>query len=245
MIIAPIDVVQPIVVAGILGFQTWFVQLVGVIIFMFVGLFVFIKMYDGYKHEQNVKKTTMPNGITRKINGVFITEGQTGYERICDCDMDTAKIPEKEKKKGAIGTMTAPKVTSQRIPDYYLYPGYGVQVFWPKGARLRQQVQIMQFFYRENYPFPTFGWKELSDEERTTMTGILANIQADQGVANAVVTEVQQKFEAFTRALKELWAWRPMRYVIYGILALIAINIFITFRVYSVVISIARVIIGG
>jgi len=246
MTIIPIDSLQPIVVhAGILGFKTWVVQLVGGVVFMFVCLFVFTKMYDNYKREQNIKKTTMPDGKTRKINGVFITEGDTSYERICDSDMNTAEIKEKNKKTPVLGSISAPKVTSQRIPTYYLVSGYGKQIFWPKGAKLSQQVQVMQFFYRENYPFPCFAWNELSEEERTTMTGILANIQADQGVANAVVTEVQQKFEAFTRALKELWAWRPMRYVLFAILGASAVGIVLTFMVYKVVIAIARVVVGG
>lgn len=245
MIIAPIDLVQPIVHAGILGFKTWVVQLVGGVVLLFVFLFVFTKMYDNYKREQNIKKTTMPDGKTRKINGVFITEGDTSYERICDSDMNTAEIKEKNKKTPVIGSITAPKVTSQRIPTYYLVSGYGKQIFWPKGAKLAQQVQVMQFFYRENYPFPCFAWNELSEEERTTMTGILANIQADQGVANAVVTEVQQKFEAFTRALKELWAWRPMKWVLFGILALVLLGDFLIFRALNMISVIGRVIVGG
>lgn len=217
-----------VVFAGIMGLKPWAFLLVMFIV-MAGGLIVFTSMWDSRKRMQNLKKTTMPDGKTGKVNAVFITEGKGSYERICDVWMNEAEVKEGGKKTKTIGTINAPNVASQRIPKYYLVAKYMFQIDWPKNAKKSQQTKIMQVFYRENYSLPAFSFEELSGEERTAMTAILTSISSDQNVANAVVTEIQQKFDAFTKAVNKLKGLNMMLYILVAIAGIALFGLFYSY----------------
>jgi len=233
---------SPIIPPAILGLQPWAFLLIVFIAFIAI-IYVGTIVLDSRKRTQNLKKTVMPDGKTRKVNAVFITEGQQAYERICEVWMNEAEVKDKGSKVKTIGQLTAPAVASQRIPKYYLVSKYMYQIRWPKNAKASQQTEIMQVFYRENFSFPGFSFEELSKDERVAMTAILTSISADQNVANAVVTEIQQKFDAFTKAINKLKGLQLILYVA-GAGAIIGLfNLIISFRGYSVV-SIIRKFFG-
>lgn len=214
MIIVPLSMLQTgIVSAGIMGLKPW-AFLVIMFIVMAGVLIIVTRLWDSHKQNQNRKKTTMPDGKTKKVNAVFIAEGKRSYENICDVWMNEAEVKEQGKKAKTIGTINAPNIASQRIPKYYLVAEYMFQIDWPKNTKRSQQIEIMQVFYRENYSLPAFSFEELSGEERTAMTAILTSISSDQNVANAVVTEIQQKFEAFTKAVNKLKSLNMMLYIL-------------------------------
>jgi len=224
---------------AIMGLQPWAFFLIFFIIIAGI-LVIFSTMWDSHKQKQNKKKTTMPDGRTRKVNAVFITEGRGSYERICDVWMNEAEVKEQGKKVKTIGTINAPNVASQRIPKYYLRDNYMFQIDWPKNAKPSQQTQIMQVSYRENFSLPAFSWEELSGEERAAMTAILTSISSDQNVANAVVTEIQQKFDAFTKAVAKLKSLNMMLYILVAIAAISLFNLFYEFQGHSLLVAIKR-----
>lgn len=189
--------------AGIFGLQPW-AFLIIVIIVMAGGMYLYNLLYSKMRYDKNLKLVTMPDGKTLRMNGIFITATGHSYERLCDIDMHEVAIKNDKSIKRANGVMFAPKVTTQRIPQYYIHPDFVHSVMWPKNTKANQQISISQAIYRENYPLPAFSYKDMSDTERTEMTSILAGLSADQNVANAVVTEIQQKFDAFTKAVKQL-----------------------------------------
>jgi NADH:ubiquinone oxidoreductase subunit 3 (subunit A) len=231
-IIAPLDSLVTIYPA-IMGLKPWAFLLVVFLVFVVV-LYVLTVILDSRKRNQNVKKTTMPDGKTRKTNAVFITEGRGAYEELCNVWMNEAEVKEQGKKVKTVGTVDAPKVASQRIPKYYLVAEYMFQIRWPKNAKKSQQTEIMQVFYRENYSLPAFSFNELSGEERTAMTAILTSISSDQNVANAVVTEIQQKFDTFTKAINKL---KNLNMILYIVFAIAVVSLFIlvyTFQDHSI-----------
>jgi hypothetical protein len=211
-----------IVYPAIMGLKPWAFLLV-VFAVMVGALYVIMVILDSRKRMQNVKKTTMPDGKTRKTNAVFITEGRGAYEELCNVWMNEAEVKEQGKKVKTVGTVDAPKIASQRIPKYYLVAEYMFQIRWPKNAKKSQQTEIMEVFYRENYSLPAFSFNELSGEERTAMTAILTSISSDQNVANAVVTEIQQKFDTFTKAINKL---KNLNMILYILFAVAVISLF-------------------
>ena len=224
---------------AIMGLQPWAFFLVLFIITAAILYLVSI-VWDSRKRSLNTKKTTMPDGKTRRVNAVFITEGRGSYEELCDVWMNEAEIKESGKKMKTIGTMNAPSVTSQKIPKYYLRDNCMFQTRWPKNAKKVQQVEIMQVFYRENYSLPGFSFEELSGEERAAMTAILTSISSDQNVANAVVTEIQQKFDTFTKAVAKLKGLNTMLYILVAIAAISLFTLFYEFQDHSLLVSIKR-----
>lgn len=237
-IVAPVDALLT-TNPSIMGLQPWAFFLILFIIFAGL-LYVVSIIWDSRKQTQNKKKTTMPDGRTRKVNAVFITEGRGSYERICDVWMNEAEVKEGAKKYKTIGEIKAPHVASQRIPKYYLRDNYMFQIDWPKNAKPAQQTQIMQVSYRENFSLPAFSWEELSGEERAAMTAILTSISSDQNVANAVVTEIQQKFDTFTKAVAKLKSLNIMLYILVAIAAISLFNLFYEFQGHSLLITIKR-----
>lgn len=219
---------------AIWGFQPWFLLLVAFLVL--VGIFwVITIVLDSRKRNQNIKKTMMPDGKTRKVNGVWITEGRGSYEELCDVWMNEAEVKEQGKRVKIIGTLGTPKnVASQRIPKYYLMAKYMFQIRWPKNAKRTQQTEIMEAFYRENYSLPGFSFEELSGEERTAMTAILTSISSDQNVANAVVTEIQQKFEAFTKAINKLKTLSMQLYILIVVAAVSLFTLVYVFQAYGI-----------
>ena len=192
--------------AGIMGLQP-----VAFFIILFIIAFGLLYLYnllnDKMKHDRNLKRVTMVNANgskTLRMNGIFVTATGYSYERLCDVDMHEVAIKGDKNLKKASGILMAPNVSTQRIPQYYIHTKFVQTIMWPKNARETQQVSISQAIYRENISLPGFSYEEMTETDRMEMTAKLSGISADQNVANAVVTEIQQKFDAFTKAVKEL-----------------------------------------
>ncbi len=236
--VIPLDSLATVYPA-IMGLKPWAFLLVFFLV-MVIALYIITVIMDSRKRMQNVKKTTMPDGKTRKTNAVFITEGRGAYEELCNVWMNEAEVKEQGKKVKTVGTVDAPKVASQRIPKYYLVAEYMFQIRWPKNAKKSQQTEIMQVFYRENYSLPAFSFNELSGEERTAMTAILTSISSDQNVANAVVTEIQQKFDTFTKAINKLKNLNMILYIVFAIAVISLFTLVYQFRAYSILTTIKQ-----
>ena len=132
MTIIPLEPQLPIIL-GIMGLKPWVFFL---ILFIVVGggLIAFTSMWDSHKRSQNIKKTTMPDGRTRRILGVFCTANSEAYETLCDFSVGEV-IPPGTKTK-ASGSVTKPSKGNHRIPLYYTLPDFCFKTSWPKGCLL-------------------------------------------------------------------------------------------------------------
>lgn len=242
MTIIPLE--TQLVTLGIMGLKPWAFLLVMFIVFA-GGLIAFTMMWDSHKQTQNRKLTMMPDGKTRKILGVFVAPGKTAYEVICSVTLGEVYPNPKDKKVKAIGTLDAPNVLEQRIPKYFILDKFCFQTMWPKGAKQAQQVEIMEAFYRENFSLPALSYEEMDTEERVKVTALLTGISSDQSFSNAVVTEVQQKFTEFTKAVAKL---KNLQLIL--IMAAVAcllglFNLFYNFQAFEVLNSIKKFFLGG
>ena len=229
------------IVLGIMGLKPWAFFLIFFIV-VAGGLIAFTSMWDSHKRSQNMKKTTMPDGRTRKILGVFCTANSEAYEVLCDVDMGEI-IPPGTKVK-ASGKVAKPSMGDHRIPLYYTLPDFCFKTPWPKGAKKAQQVDIMEAFYVENFQLPRLSYKEWSEKELIEKTAILGAISSDQSFSNAVVTEIQQKFTEFTKAVAKLKNLQLILYIV-AIGALIGVfNLFLSFQGYSILTSIGQFFLG-
>lgn len=236
MIILPLsETMQNVHYAGIFGLQpiAFFIIL---FIVVFVGLYLYGQLNDKIKRDQYLKMVTMPDGKTLRMNAIFITATGQGYEKICDVDMHEVSVKDKDKNiKKASGIMLPPKVATQRIPQYYIHPKFIHTILWPKNRRQTQQISISEAIYRENFPLPAFSYEEMTEHERIEMTAKLAGASADQNVADAVIAEIQQKFDAFTKAVQKL---KSLQWVLLGVFVAVivgAINVILTFQTYNLV----------
>lgn len=225
--------------AGIFGLQpiAFFIL---VFILLFIGFYIWSKLKDKWLYDRYLKMATMPDGKTLRMNGIFVTATGEAYEKLCDIDMHEVVIRGEKNIKKASGLMFAPKVTTQRIPQYYIHPDFIHSIMWPKNRKTVQQIRISEAIYRENYPLPAFSYKEMSETERLEMTSILAGISADQNVANAVVTEIQQKFDAFTKAVKELKNLKLILLLVFVNIVVGAVGALLAFQTYNGVSIIAK-----
>jgi hypothetical protein len=223
MVIAPFSNLQSSVVM-ILGLKPW--AFFGIFFIVMVGIFIiYTRLWDGYKQGQNRKK------MKGKILGVFVTADRKSYETPCGVDMHEV-YPTKDKKVKAIGTITGSSIGKgqHRIPQYYIRPEFCFLVFWPKGAKLAQQVEIMETFYRENFSLPALCYEDMSSDERVKITALMNQMSADQNVADAQLTEVQGREAAFTKALARL---NSLKYLNYFLIAIGAIGIFTLFYAFQ------------
>jgi predicted small secreted protein len=235
MIIIPIQESNLFVkFAGIFGLQPW-AFLIIFLVLCFGGLYIYSLLNDKLKHDRYLKMVTMPDGKTMRINGIFIQSTRRAYEKLCDVDMHEVNIKGDKKIKDVSGLMFAPKVTTQRIPQYYVDSKCVQDIRWPKTAKATQQVSIGEIIYRENIPYPAFSYEEMTKEERVEQTAILSGISADQNVANAVVTEIQQKFDAFTKAVRELKNIKLILLLVFVNIIVGAVGALLAFQSYNVV----------
>jgi len=218
---------------GIMGLKPWAFFLI-LFIIAFGAMFVLTITWDSHKRSQNIKKTTMPDGVTRKILGVFVTANKEAYEVLCNVVLGEVKPDSKMKKVKPSGTIDAPSAEGQRIPKYFILPQYCFKTAWPKGAKKAQQVEVMESFYAENIPLPRLSYEDISMEERERVTATLADLSSDQNFANAVITEMQQKFADFTKAVKEIKNLRMILYIA-AAGALIGLgNLIFTYQGYNI-----------
>lgn len=232
MIIAPLVNLQlPIV--NIMGLKPWAFFLIFFIV-LAGGLIVLTSMWDSHKRTQNRKKTTMPDGMTRKILGVFVTANSDAYEMICNTTLGEVLPDPKNKKLKASGIMEAPTKASQRIPKYFILPQFCFKTSWPKGAKKSQQVEIMESFYRENFSLPALSYEDMTAEERENITALMVDISTDQNFANTVVTAVEQRFAEFTKAVAKMKNLSIMLYILCAIAGITLFTLFYTYMGYKI-----------
>jgi len=240
MTIVPLE--PEFVVLGIAGLKPWAFFLIFFIV-VAGGLIAFTSVWDSRKREKNRKLTTMPDGRTRRILGVFCTANSEAYEVLCDFELGEVTPPGSKEK--ASGKFVAPSKGNHTIPLYYTLPDFCFKTPWPKGAKPTQQIDIMESFYIENFQLPRLSYKQWTEKEMIEKTATLGATSADQSFSNAVVTEVQQKFTEFTKAVAKL---KNLQLIL--ILAAIGcllglFNLFYNFQGYTVLIAIRKFFLGN
>lgn len=224
MIIIPFSNLQTHVVQ-IMGLQPW--AFFGLFFIVVVGIMIiFTRMWDGYKQEKNRKK------MKGKILGVFVTADRKSYEIPCSVDMHEV-YPTKDKKVKAIGTITGSSIGKgeHRVPQYYIRPEFCFLVFWPKGAKASQQIEVMETFYRENFSLPALCYEEMSVEERVKITALMNQMSADQNVAQAHLDEERGRQDAFIKAIAKL---NNLKYINYFFIVIGAVGVFTLFYVFQI-----------